>query len=187
MTEIQTLSTSEILTVTELIIDCGIGKKIQTDIYVHSSIVEKILPSVTIKRFFSSHHCDSNDIILKISKNNKNIITFLHYPDFFILPHPHLCCSITIEPDVQPKNRTWKGPNYPILHRKELFISPKHTKYKIFANLTSREVELGLLEEPSKIGWSKNWEKKLNDAGIIFNGHEIQISGNEHSTAQNRS
>jgi len=175
----QTLSSLDIFSIMKSITDSGIGKKIQTDIYIHTSVIEETLRLLTIGRFFDLNHYDIDDIILKINRKNENKITFLHYPSFIDLPHPRLCCSVTIEPDTPPKYRRWKGPNYPILHRKELFISPKHPKYKIFANLTTREVELGLLDEPRKIGWSENWEKRLRDAGIIITGHEIP--GNENS------
>ena len=63
--------------------------------------------------------------------------------------------------------------NPPILHRKETFVSSDYPYYPEFVHLTKLEVSLGLLENSRSIGTRQQWEKRLAQKQITFEGHYL--------------
>jgi len=113
---------------------------------------------------------------LKIPEGDWNIIklhtqqfrlSYLNYPDFYSDAYPTLHNSITVD----LVNKTQKVANYtktenaPILHRKELFISPTDEYYPEFISITEEGVAAGLYENSRIIGFKKSWQRIIQQKG----------------------
>ncbi len=102
-------------------------------------------------------------------------ISFLCYPDFFEQPHPALQKAIAIDLLSGRSVRSDYGDNLnpPIIHRKELFLSPDHPMAPTFAALSAAEEQAGLYDSKSVIGFLANWERLLAAKGLAFEGHSL--------------
>ena len=115
--------------------------------------------------------------MIKMSHDGK-YISFLEYPEFDENPHPQLKRSVSINiPTGDVKVRSYeKSENPPILHRKETFVDKSYEFYDSFRVLTTDEINMGLLNDPTtknKIGFKKYWDNLVKEKGIVFKNHEI--------------
>ena len=74
--------------------------------------------------------------------------------------------------------------NPPVLHRKETFLAEDYPGYEMFAELTRREEERGLLKEASRIGNREGWEERLREAGVRIEGHAVVESQREAGSGE---
>lgn len=121
--------------------------------------------------------------VVRISEN-KESISFLYYPGFFDQPFPQLNTSWRVELSgaQQVRKRSYADSlNPPILHRKELLLPPDHKEILKFQELTSTAESLGLFDDPSRIGFQKQWEKLINEKGYQLIGYEFIPIGNDLS------
>lgn len=119
--------------------------------------------------------------VVRISEN-KESISFLHYPDFFDQPFPKLGASWRVELTGagQVHNRSYADSlNPPILHRKELLLPPKHTEISKFQSLTNIAETLGLFDDLSRIGFQNQWEKLIAEKGYRLIDYEFVPLGND--------
>ncbi|MER2514690.1 MAG: DNA phosphorothioation-associated putative methyltransferase [Nitrosomonas ureae] len=127
--------------------------------------------------------------VVRISEN-KESVSFLHYPDFFDQPFPKLGASWRVE--LNGTSRVHKRSyadsiNPPILHRKELLLPPIHKEILKFKALTNIAETLGLFEDPSRIGFQNQWEKLISEKGYRLIDHEFVPLGNDLSEFDNDS
>jgi len=94
-------------------------------------------------------------------------VSFLSYPDFMDDPHPALRHAVTIDLATGKARHMDYADNLnpPILHRKETFLAPEHTRRAGFAALTRAEEAAGLYERTATIGFKLNWERLLREKG----------------------
>ena len=121
--------------------------------------------------------------VVRISEN-KESISFLHYPGFFDQPFPILNASWRIEltGTQQVRKRFYTDSlNPPILHRKELLLPPEHKEVTRFSKLTSTAEVLGLFDDPSRIGFQNQWKKLVNEKGYQLIDHQFVPLGNDLS------
>ncbi len=102
-------------------------------------------------------------------------VSYLSYPDFDTEAHPALTRSLklslrTLQLDCYDYTTS---PNPPILHRKETFLAEDYPGYEMFAELTRREEERGLLKDAARIGNREGWEERLREAGVRIEAHEV--------------
>ena len=71
--------------------------------------------------------------------------------------------------------------NPPILHRKELLISPDHSDHPRFAALTRTAESLGLFDNPTRIGFRASWLELVRSKGYDLQGHEFVPIGNDNT------
>jgi hypothetical protein len=102
-------------------------------------------------------------------------ISFLSYPDFDIDPHPALseATKINLNTGTVARIDYRTRSNPPILHRKEIFLSPSDRRFALFASLTQQEEEEGLYRDVSRIGLRANWQALLNRKGLSYEGHRL--------------
>ena len=102
-------------------------------------------------------------------------VAYLSYPDFDSDPHPSLASTVTVNlQTLQVRSRNYaRSLNRPILHRKELFVSPNYPGYDKFARLTRIEKSKGLYEDSSLIGFTAGWNEILAKRGLCFRGHRL--------------
>ncbi len=153
----------------QLIKKVKLGKLVGNARYLHRSAFDEI--SVELTDFI---HLIAN--ALKIPEDDWNIIklhtqqfrlSYLNYPAFYNDSYPALHNSITVD----LVNKTQKIANYtetenaPILHRKELFISPNSEYYNEFVSITQEGEAAGLYENSRIIGFKKSWERIIHQNG----------------------
>ncbi|MGD1808234.1 DNA phosphorothioation-associated putative methyltransferase [Dapis sp. BLCC M126] len=161
-----------------------IGKKLPTAFYIHISALEQLHPLLRLYenlayrlylKAVSRQKADTNIPTLIKFNFDKPTISYLHYPDFDIDPHPALKTSISInlnDGKVEQRNYS-NSKNPPVLHRKETFVTPEYPYYKKFAQLTSAEVKLGLLDNTRLIGTRQGWLKHLKNHGIEIQDYQV--------------
>ncbi len=131
---------------------------------------------------------------LKIQSSDWNIIklntqqfriSYLNYPQFYEYSYPALYNSITVdlEKKTQKSANYTKTENAPILHRKELFISPSDEHYAEFVSITKEGEAAGLYENSRIIGFKKSWERVINQHGYeLVDGRLFGLSTLPQST-----
>lgn len=69
-------------------------------------------------------------------------------------------------------------------------LAADYPGYEMFAELTRREEERGLLKDASRIGNREGWEERLREAGVWIEGHglverrETRVEGREPGGGQ---
>ena len=171
----------------QLIKKVKLGKLVGNARYLHRTAFDEIPTELT-----DFIHLIAN--ALKIPEDNWNIIklhtqqfrlSYLNYPDFHNDSYPALHNSITVD----LVNKTQKVANYtktenaPILHRKELFISPNSEYYNEFVSITQEGEAAGLYENSRIIGFKKSWERVIHQNGYaLVDGHLFRLSALPQST-----
>ena len=127
------------------------------------------------KRAASSHDLSVYNV-LKFHESNQRL-TFLSYPDFFEEAFPVLHSFLLVDMSAQVvRYRDLKdSPNPPLLHRKELMLDSNHPKAEEFSALTSLAEEIGLFNEPSRIGLKLSWDRLINS--VQGNGSRSRTPG----------
>ncbi|WP_057461102.1 hypothetical protein [Pseudovibrio sp. POLY-S9] len=153
-----------------------IGRRVGGWLYLHRSGVD-FLPAEDAERLAQvvAQHPDTPWNLCKISKDK---VSLLHYEDFEISGFPALLHSITFDLATQTSKAIdySKRENPPILHRKELLLPEDAPNIPMYAALTKAAEEAGLFEKPSGIGTRKAWEKRIADAGLKLEGHQLLTS-----------
>jgi DNA phosphorothioation-associated putative methyltransferase len=120
--------------------------------------------------------------VLKFHQEEQDL-TLLHYPGFFEEPFPILKEYWTVDLNAESfRYRTYADSlNPPVLHRKELMLSADHPKQKEYEQLTHHAEQLGLFNNPVRIGFQIPWEQKVRAAGYSLSGHFLVPLGNDIS------
>jgi hypothetical protein len=115
-------------------------------------------------------------------------IALLHYPGFFDEPFPALAASWLVDPEAGTATlRTYADSlNPPILHRKELLLSADHPRRAEFAALTAACESVGLFDEPTRIGYRRQWLDLVREKGYRIEGHALVPLGNEETEGEAR-
>ena len=76
------------------------------------------------------------------------------------------------------KERTYNQlGNPPILHRKELLISSRDSRYQTFKNLSDELDQLGISPNAPGLGFKNKWDQYLLFRNAEINNHTLQIMG----------
>ena len=155
-----------------------IGKCTRGALYVHFSALGELDPILRIYEGCASRNFGRAEgaTLIKLCIDEPRI-SYLFYPDFDVDPHPALKASISIHLQTFKVTRSDYSTriNPPILHRKETFVTTNYPRYEEFAELTRKEVELGLLDQKSEIGTRRGWEKCLAEKNVEIKGHQISV------------
>lgn len=108
------------------------------------------------------------------------MIALLNYPHFFDDPFPSLAASWLVDPEAGTATlRTYADSlNPPILHRKELLLPADHPRRAEFAALTEACEAIGLFDEPTRIGYRRQWLDLVREKGYRLAGHALVPLGN---------
>lgn len=155
----------------------SVGKTLPMAHYVHASALDELPPELRLfamcaKRFVGGLE-GANLLKLKLGSF---AVSFLSYPDFDTAPHPVLAWSLTVDlRSFRLKRRDYTGrANPPILHRKELFVSPTYKGYAKFRRLTLQEEKWSLYDGTTgDIGTRNGWSMRLAAAGVQVKGHRV--------------
>jgi DNA phosphorothioation-associated putative methyltransferase len=107
-------------------------------------------------------------------------VALLHYPDLFDDPFPALAASWLVDPAAGTvSHRTYADSlNPPILHRKELLLPADHPRRAEFAAITEACEAIGLFDEPTRIGYRRQWLDLVREKGYRIEGHALLPLGN---------
>ncbi len=113
--------------------------------------------------------------VVKIDGEPPKRVSLLAYEDFEASAFPTLLDSWTIDFNgprcVHRTYRTSRNP--PILHRKELLLAPNDPRRNVFAQLTEELERRNLFKKANSIGFRREWEKRLANAGIVIEDHKV--------------
>jgi DNA phosphorothioation-associated putative methyltransferase len=182
---------------TEIVSSCQnspIGKLLPNALYLHNSALNSLAP--LLQDYESQARKLLNNLegftLVKFAIDRPKI-SYLFYPDFDSDPHPKLHKSIIVDlVSQQIQQRYYQdSDNPPVLHRKETFVTEDYPLYQEFAALTNLEVALGLLANSRQIGTWQEWQQRLWQQGIDFEGHRLVcpldfLGGNKKTVAIER-
>lgn len=164
-------------------------KKVGLHSYYHKDSIAFLEERLRIRiRDAQTFSTPENFTLVKLSDQDE-IVSFLDYPLFDIQAFPELARSWTV--DVRTGNvrhRTYADSfNPPILHRKELLLSENHPNRTAYQSLTEAAEQIGLFDDPNRIGFKRSWETLLNYRGYKIVGNELIPVGNDETTAADKS
>jgi DNA phosphorothioation-associated putative methyltransferase len=110
-------------------------------------------------------------------------VTLLNYPAFFDEAFPVLANHWTVDLVNQTyRYRTYADSlNPPILHRKELLLPKGHPQNELFQTLTKAAEQIGLFDDPNRIGFKRAWDTLLAQRGYKVVGHDLVPIGNDET------
>jgi DNA phosphorothioation-associated putative methyltransferase len=153
-----------------------VGKLLPDDLYVHRSALERLEPLLRIYEACGRSYLGEVEgaNIIKIHRRSGKL-SYLVYPEFEDDPHPSLLRSVRLNLRTRQIDCTDYGDstNPPVLHRKDAFLNTTHPLHGKFARLTAQEEEKGLLDEPSRIGTTEGWSRRLAERGFALKGHRL--------------
>ncbi|MDR5814986.1 DNA phosphorothioation-associated putative methyltransferase [Caballeronia sp. LZ033] len=170
-----------------------IGKVVSRDIYFHVSLLE-FLPDTmrhTVDEGISlttlTAGRDFNVIRLRHSMSDMSL---LDYPKFFDEAFPALFRSWSIDLDQKKyRYRSYESSiNPPILHRKELLLASDHPRREAFTKLTQAAEQVGLFDDPARIGFRLTFDALIKQHGYLLVEHNlVPIANNEPEDSQDKS
>ena len=162
-----------------------IGKLTPSALYLHDSALPETSPLLRLyegcARGYIGQVEGANIIKLHLGEPR---VSYLSYPEFDSNPHPPLASALTVHLQtfrVRWKDYTYSG-NRPILHRKELFVSPHYPAYRKFARLTRIEEGKGLYQDTNRIGFEAGWNEALTRTGFYLKGHRLLTKPTQRSS-----
>ena len=157
------------------------GKALPDAIYIHRRALETE-SSTLFKLCISAQKAlklsdDSWDIVKLFKKEFK--ISLLSYPEFDTESYPALKVSYQIDLGARrAKSASYEtSENPPILHRKELMVSPADEHYEEFCAITREGEAAGLYHNPFRIGFKQSWNRIIKDAGYVLTNGRLVKNG----------
>ena len=153
-----------------------IGQKRPNSLWVHVSAIDRLDPLLRLYEGCASRTIgrpqEANVVKFHFRKPK---ISYLVYPDFDADPHPALHTSMQIDlRDLHVHYRNYDPQeNPPILHQKDLLITPEYLLYEKFAKLTRQEENWGLLDDMRQIMDRRGWLKCLEENCAELKGHRV--------------
>lgn len=173
-------------------LDTDFGKVVARDTYIHVSLLER-LPEAVRSRVkdgisLTGLTADKEFNVVRLSSSMSNM-SLLDYPTFFDEAFPVLHRSWSIDFDQKKyRYRSYESSvNPPILHRKELLLARDHPCRDTFKGLTEAAEQIGLFDDPARIGFRKTFENIIKQRGYRVAEHAlIPIANSEIEDSLNK-
>jgi DNA phosphorothioation-associated putative methyltransferase len=166
----------------------SIGKTVAQHTYFHVSLTDSLESELrdlvkTASQIAQSQHAVTFNVI-KIA-HDRNGVSLLDYPGFFDEAFPTLRRYWTVDLErLTFRHRTYEESlNPPILHRKEFLLPPDHPERKLYTELTAAAEQIGLFDDPNRIGFKQAWEALLVQRGYKVVGHDLVPVGNDETVS----
>ncbi len=153
------------------------GKKLPTSVYVYREPELDVGQELNLLLgTLTARYAIGREFNVVKFRTDELKLSFLDYPDFMDVAHPALRHAVTIDLVTGRARHTDYSANLnpPILHRKEAFLLPHHSARTRFEALTRAEEAEGLYAHAASIGFKLNWERLLNEKGLIIRGHQLE-------------
>lgn len=113
-------------------------------------------------------------------------VSLLDYSGFFDEAFPILRRYWTVDLKRNTyRHRTYEdSANPPILHRKELLLPLDHPDRRAYQELTNAAEQIGLFDDPVRIGFLRPWEILLAQKGYRIVGHQLVPIGNDDAAGE---
>ena len=158
---------------------CGeapVGKILRDALYIHHSALGHLAPLLRVYEGCARQLAGSIEgvTLLKLGRRRPRI-SYLVYPDFDRSGHPALAEAFVADLRRLTLDRRdyRRGPNRPVLHRKELFVSSGYPGRARFARLTKQEEKAGLYTYKGDIGHEEQWRMLLARENMVIRGHRL--------------
>ena len=158
---------------------CGraaVGKILPGALYVHHTALPTLPPLLRVYEGCGRQLAGAVEglTLIKLARQRPQV-SYLVYPDFDRVGHPVLTEAFVADLSrVDLHHRDYRqSENPPVLHRKELLVSPEHPLRTRFADLTAQEQRLDLLFGPATIGTQRGWRERLDNYGVAIRGHRV--------------
>ena len=153
-----------------------IGKLTPNALYVHETALSALSPTLRLYEGCASGYAGRIDgaNIIKLHRSEPKV-SYLSYPRFDKDPHPALSAALSVHLQTfRIRVRDYGSRrNRPILHRKELFVSPDYPGFGKFVRLTRIEESKGLYGKTDNIGYEDGWNEALVRRGLYLRGHRL--------------
>lgn len=174
--DLMLLSVGNLEVVTERCQNSPIGKKLANSLWVHVSAIEALDPLLRLYEGCASRTIGRPEEANVIKFHcRKPKITYLVYPEFDADPHPALYTSMQIDlRDLHVHYRDHDpNENPPVLHQKDLLVTPEYPNYEKFAKLSRQEEDWGLLDDWKRISNRRGWRSCLEEHCAELKGHRV--------------
>lgn len=153
-----------------------VGKFVRGKRYIHRDALAALSASECDRVQRAAQYLPDNLWNVAKLQPSSDVVSLLHYPEFFDEPFPRLSRSVTVSLSTgQIRERVYpEAANQPILHRKELLLSPDDRRREGFADLTDALDRFGLLNNAGAYGYHRQWTLRLEEAGFAVEGHELR-------------
>jgi hypothetical protein len=159
-----------------------VGKFVGHRLYVHTSALESAAPQLIehVRRAIALIGIPQDAFNVVRLDTFADTIALLSYPGFFDEAFPSIERSWKIVlSSGKMSHRTYiNSLNPPILHRKELLLSPIDFRRPRFERLTAQLEPLGFFDDPVKIGFKLQWDRLLSERGFRVVDHDLVPIGN---------
>lgn len=152
----------------------NVGKRVSGQLYIHvSALPGEVVDCV--RHAARVAEVDDNAFSVVRFDCDQPRLGLLAYPGFFEEAFPMLAASWTVDlARGLVASRTYdSGASRPVLHRKELLLSPDHPRVPEFSALTAEAESAGLFTDSAIIGRSLSWEEELRARGLRVEGHRL--------------
>jgi len=159
------------------------GKKVGPHTYLHIDSLDLLDVALQERIDEATRLASPNRFnVVKYSEQDLSI-TLLDYPEFHEEPFPKLANYWTVDIAAGSyRHRTYAGSlNPPILHRKELLLPNDHPQQATYQALTAAAEQIGLFDDPNRIGFKRAWETLLTQKGYRVVSHELIPIGNDET------
>jgi DNA phosphorothioation-associated putative methyltransferase len=165
-------------------LDTNIGKLVARDVYFHVSLLEDLPETVRCnveKGIALTRLTVGSDFNVVRLDHSMSDMSLLDYPNFFGEAFPALYRSWFINLDQQTyRYRSYESSiNPPILHRKELLIAADHPQRSVFEQLTLTAEQIGLFDDPTRIGFQRAFGALIKQRGYRLVDHTLVPIANE--------
>jgi DNA phosphorothioation-associated putative methyltransferase len=162
------------------------GKWVAHRRYVYADAATPLSPELDALLTRAEFYADrrrGRDFHLARFDHDDGTVALLSYPGFFDNAFPALAASWLVYVGTGTVGyRTYVDSlNPPILHRKELLLPPDHPQREAFAALTASCESIGLFDEPTRIGYRRQWLALVREKGYRIEGHALVPLGNDES------
>lgn len=153
--------------------DFSEGKHVYLGLYIHRDLLPQLPIELQQAEQVARQLASPNTFELIKFRKDAIQISFLHYPDFWEMPHPELHRATTVNLETRTVKVRDYNNNRPILHRLEKFISPLHPRWQGLREFTQREIDLGFYQPPVP-GLRRQWDAKIATLGYIIEDWSIK-------------
>lgn len=157
----------------------SIGKKVVNNLYIHKDALSFLAPyqqEIITKSIavLNQKNKQNSYNVIKINEFNQQVSLLLYEP-FNEAVFPALLIAYTVNyTNSEITTRYYNSLNNPpILHRKELLLPPYHPDISKYATLTEQLEEAGLFRDSRRIGFKKQWERRLENTSYKIENYQL--------------
>jgi hypothetical protein len=159
-----------------------VGKSVADRLYLHTDYLGQAAPEIRQRLDSAAATAGLAEHVFNLVRFDRSApsVSLLHYPGFYDDPFPALAASWLVDLGAGTVSyRTYADSlNPPILHRKELLLPADHPRRAEFVALTEACEAIGLFDEPTRIGYRRQWEQLVREKGYRITGHQLVPIGN---------